>query len=99
MASIYGEVDDSRISDLVCGHGLRKIHYYTGIEKIPGSHQVLHMVPLQQMEGVPKLWLKFESGCVKVELGMEWPSPAIQITLNGRVSDHGTPDKHLRGHA
>ena len=99
MASVYGEVDDSRISDLVCGHGLIKFQCYTGIEKIPRSHQVLHMVPLQQMEGVPELWLKSESGCVKAELGVKWPSPAIQITLNGWLSDHGTPDKHLRGHA
>ena len=71
MMSVYGEVDDSRISDLVCGHGLIEVHCYTGIEKIPGSHQMLHMVPLQQMEGVPELGLKSESGCVKVELGVE----------------------------
>ena len=51
------------------------------------------------MEGVPELGLKSESGCVKAELGVEWPSPAIQITLNGRLSDHGTPDKHLKSHA
>ena len=99
MASVYGEVDDSRISDLVCGHGLIEVHCYTGIEKIPGSQQMLHMVPLQPMEGVPELGLKFESGCVKVELGVEWPSSVIQITLNGRLSDHGMPDKHLRSHA
>ena len=55
MASVYGEVDDSRISDLVCGHGLIKVQCYTGIQKIPRSHQVFHMVPLQQMEGVPEL--------------------------------------------
>ena len=46
MTSVYGEVDNSRISDLVCGHGLKKIHRYTGIEKIPRSQQLLHMVPL-----------------------------------------------------
>ena len=83
MAFVYGEVDDSRILDLACGHGLIKVQCYTGIEKIPKSHQVLHMVPLQQMEEVPKLWLKFESSCVKAELGVEWPSLVIQITLNG----------------
>ena len=55
MASVYGEVDDSRMSDLVCGHGLIKVQCYTGIQKIPRSHQVLHMVSLQQMEGVPNL--------------------------------------------
>ena len=58
MTFVYGEVDNSRISDLVCGHGLIEVHCYTGIEKILGSHQVLHMVPLQQMEGIPELWLK-----------------------------------------
>ena len=31
MTSIYGEVDNSRISDLVCGHGLIEVHCYTGI--------------------------------------------------------------------
>ena len=41
------------------------------------------MVPLQQMEGIPELGLKSESSCVKTELGVEWPYPAIQITLNG----------------
>ena len=98
MASVYGKVDDSRISNLVCSHGLIKVHCYTGIEKIPRSHQVLHMVPLQQMEGILELWLKSESSCVKAKLGVEWPCPAIQITLNGWLSDHGTSDNHLRGH-
>ena len=46
MASIYGKVDDSRILDLVCGNGLIKVQCYTGIEKIPRSHQVLYMAPL-----------------------------------------------------
>ena len=92
MTSIYGEVDDSRISDLVCGHGLIEVYCYTGIEKIHGSQQMLHMVPLQQMEGVPELWLKSKSGCVKAELRVEWHSPAIQITLNGRLSDHGAAE-------
>ena len=77
MTSVYGEVDNSRISDLVCGHGLIEVHSYTGIEKIPGSQQMLHMVPLQQMEGVPELGLKSESDCVKTELGVERPSPAV----------------------
>ena len=99
MASVYGEMDDSRIPDLVCGHGLIEVQCYTGIEKILGSHQVLHMVPLQQMEGVPELGLKSESGCVKAELRVEWPSPVIQITLNGWLSDHGMSDNHLRSHA
>ena len=99
MASVYGEVDDNRISNLVCGHGLIKVQCYTGIEKIPGSHQVLHMVPLQQMEGILKVWLKSESSCVKAKLGVEWLSPAIQITLNGWLSDHGTSNNHLRSHA
>ena len=99
MASVYGEVDDSRISDLVCGHGLIKVQCYTGIEKIPRSHQVLHMVPLQQMEGVLEVWLKSKSSCVKVELGVEWLSPTIQIIFNGWLSDQGTSDKHLRSHA
>ena len=99
MTSIYGEVDDNRISDLVCGHGLIKIHYYTGIEKILGSQQMLHTIPLEQMEGVPELGLKSESDCVKTEIEVEWPSPVVQITLNGRLSEHGTPDKHLRSHA
>ena len=99
MVSVYGEVDNSRISDLVCGHGLIEVHCYTGIEKIPGSQQMLHMVPLQQMEGVPELGLKSESGCVKAELRVEWSSLAIQITLNGRLSEHGMPDKHLKSHA
>ena len=98
MASVYGK-DDSRISDLVCSHGLIKVQCYTRIEKIPGSHQVLHMVPLQQMEGIPELWLKSESSCVKAKLGVERPCPVIQITLNGWLSDHGTFDNHLRSHA
>ena len=68
-------------------------------EKIPKSQQMLHMIPVQQMEGVPELRLKSESGYVKTKLGVEWPSLAIQITLNGRLSDHGTPDKYLRSHA
>ena len=98
MTSVYGEVDDNKILDLVCGHGLIKIHCYTGIEKILGSQQMFHMIPLEQME-LPKPGLKFESGCVKTELGVEWPSPAVQITLNKRLSEHGTPNKHLRSHA
>ena len=89
MASVYGKVDDSRISDLVCSHGLIKVQCYTGMKKILGSHQVFHMVPLQQMEGIPKLWLKSESSYLKAKLGVEWPCPAIQITLNGWLSDHG----------
>ena len=71
MASIYGEVDDSRIPDLVCGHGLIKVQCYTRIEKIPRSHQVLHMVPLKQMEGIPELGLKSERSYVKTKLGVE----------------------------
>ena len=35
------------------------------------------------MEGIPELWLKFESSCVKAKLGVEWPSLTIQATLNG----------------
>ena len=46
MASVYGKMDESRIPDLVCGHGLIEVQCYTGIEKIPRSHQVFHMVPL-----------------------------------------------------
>ena len=99
MASVYGEVDDSRILDLVCSHGLIKVQCYTGIEKIPRSHQVLHMVPLQQMEGISELWLKPKGSFVTAKLRVEWPSPAIQITLNGWLSDHGTSNKHLRSHA
>ena len=99
MASVYGEVDDSRIPDLVCSHRLIKVQCYTGIEKIPRSHQVLHMVSLQQMEGILELWLKPESSSIKAKLGVEWPSAAIQITLNGWLGDHGTPDNHLRSHA
>ena len=71
MTSVYGEVDDSRLSDMVCGHGLIKIHCYTGIEKIPWSQQMLHMIHLEQMEGVPEVGLKSESDCVKTELGVE----------------------------
>ena len=99
MASVYGEQDDSRIPDLVCSHRLIKVQCYTGIKKIPRSHQVLHMVPLHPMERIPELWLKPEGSCVKAELGVEWPSPAIQITLNGWLSDHGMSDNHLRSHA
>ena len=77
MTSVYGEVDDSRISDLVCGYGLIEAHCYTGIEKILGSQQMLHTIPLEQMEGVPELGLKSESDCVKTELGVERPSPAV----------------------
>ena len=57
------------------------------------------MVPLQQMEGILKVWLKFESSCVKAKLGVEWPSLTIQATLNGWLSDHKTSDNHLRSHA
>ena len=99
MASVNGEMDDSRIPDVMCSHGRIKVQCYTGIEEIPGSHQVLHMVSLQQMEGISELWLKPESSSIKAKLGVEWPSPVVQITLNGWLSDHGTPDKHLRGHA
>ena len=77
MASVNGEVDDSRIPDLVCGHGLIKVQCYTGIEKILGSQQMLHTIPLEQMEGVPELGLKSESGHVKTELRVERPSPAV----------------------
>ena len=59
---------------------------------------MLHMVPLQQIEGISELWLKPEGICVKTKLGVEWPSPAIQVTLNGWLSDHGPPDNHLRSH-
>ena len=67
--------------------------------KILGSQQVLHMVPLWQMEGIPELGLKSESSYVKTKLGVEWPCPIVQITLNGCLSDHGTSDNHLRSHA
>ena len=70
-----------------------------GIEEILWSHKVLHMVHLQQMEGISELWLKPESSSVKAKLGVEWPSPKIQITLNGWLSDHRTFDNHLRSHA
>ena len=46
MASVYGEVDDCRIPDLVCVHGLIEVQCHTGIEKIPESQQVLHMIHL-----------------------------------------------------
>ena len=57
------------------------------------------MIPLEQMEGVPELGLESESGCIKIELEVEWPSPAVQITLNGWLSEHWTPNNHLRSHA
>ena len=44
MVFVNGEVDDSRIPDLVCSHRLIKVQCYTKIEKIPRSHQMLHMV-------------------------------------------------------
>ena len=56
------------------------------------------MVHLQQMEGISELWLKLESSSVKAKLGMEWPSPVVQITLNGWLSDHEMPDNHLKSH-
>ena len=59
---------------------------------------MLNMVSLQQMEGISELWLKPEGSCVKTKLGVEWPSPTIQVTLNGWLSDHGIPDNHLRSH-
>ena len=99
MTSVNGEVNDNRISDLVCGHGLIEVHDYTGIEKIPGSQQMLYMIPVQQMKGVPELWLKSEGGCVKTQLRVKWSSPTIQIALNGGLGDHETPDNHLRSHA
>ena len=60
MASVNGEVNDSRIPDMMCSHRLIKVSCYTGIKEIPRSHQVLHMVSLQQMEGISELWLKPE---------------------------------------
>ena len=80
-------------------YGLIKVQCYTGIEKIHRSQDVLHMVPLEQMEGILELGLKSKSNCVKAELGVEWPCPAIQITLNGWLSDHWTFDNHLKSHA
>ena len=98
MASVNGKMDDSRIPDVMCSHGLIKVQCYTGIEEIPGSHQVLHMVSLQQMEEISELWLKPEGICVKTKLEVKWLSLTIQVTLNGGLSDHGTPDNHLRSH-
>ena len=46
MSSIYGKMDDCRIIDLVCGYGLIEVQCHTGIEKILGSQQMLHMIPL-----------------------------------------------------
>ena len=57
------------------------------------------MILVQQMKGVLELRLKSEGGCVKTQLRVKWSSPTIQIALNGRLSDHGTPDNHLRSHA
>ena len=37
MSSIYGKMDDCRIVDLVCGHGLIEVQGHSGIEKIPRS--------------------------------------------------------------
>ena len=96
--SVNGEVDKSKISDLISGHGLIEVHCYTGIEKITWSQQMLYMIPVQQMEGVLEFWLKPEDGCVKTQLRVKWSSPVIQIPLNGRLSDHGTPNQHLRSH-
>ena len=70
-----------------------------GDRKNPGSQEVIHMVPLQKMEGISELRLKSERSYVKAELRVEWPCPAIQITLNWWLSDHGASDNHLRGHA
>ena len=36
MASVYGEVDDCRIPDLVCSHKLIKVQCYMGMEKSLG---------------------------------------------------------------
>ena len=44
---------------------------------------MLYMVSLQYMEGISELWLKLEGSSVKAKLRVEWPSLAIQITLNG----------------
>ena len=68
MTSVNGEVDDSRIPDVVCSHRLIKVQCYTRIEEIPGSHQMLHMVSLQQLKGISELWLKLEGSCVKKKL-------------------------------
>ena len=46
MAFVYGKMDDCRIPNLVCGHGLIEVECHAGIEKITGSQQVLHMIPL-----------------------------------------------------
>ena len=46
MTSVYSKMNDSKVVDLVCGHGLIEVQCHVGIEKIHGSQQVLHMIPL-----------------------------------------------------
>ena len=99
MSSVYGKMDDCRISDLVCSHGLIEVQCHTGIEKIPGSQQMLHMIPLQQTKGLPELRLKSKGGYVKTKLGVEWSCPTIPISFNWWLCDYGESDSYLRSHA
>ena len=77
MSSIYGKMDDYRITDLVCGHALIEVQCHTGIEKVPGSQQMLHMIPLYQTKGLLELRLNYEGGYIETKLGVEWPCSAI----------------------
>ncbi|KAL6321801.1 hypothetical protein AAG906_035496 [Vitis piasezkii] len=46
---------------------------------------VLHVVSSQQLECLSKLRPQLECSYVKAQLGVEWPSSTVQISLNWRL--------------
>ena len=75
--SVYAEMNGCETLGALSSHGLIEIHSHSGVEKLPGSHQALEMVPLEQSKRIPKVRLLLHSLNVEVELRMKWPSSII----------------------
>ena len=92
-------IHDYGTLDILSSHGLIEIHRYSGVEKLSGSHQALEMVPLEQSQRISKVWLLSHSLYLEVELRVKWFGSTIQITRNGRRSNHWSLDDDFRSGA
>ena len=57
---------------------------------------MLHVIPLQQTEWIPELWLLSESLDIKAGLWVEGSISTIQVALYRWFDDHRTPDDGLK---
>ena len=48
MAPVNAKMNGGETLSALSSHGLIEVHRHSGVEKLPGSHKALEMVPLEQ---------------------------------------------------